>query len=561
MLDFFLIVKGALEMVKLIDDYLNAGEQRSFEKAGIKLPQFSQEKVRRTTEKNPVWVHFGGGNLFRCFHAMIAQQLLNKGKLKSGIIVAETYDEEVIKDIYHAFQDRILSVTMKSDGSLEKELVASVAQSVYYNLANEEGWDYLTDVFENPSLQLATFSITEKGYAIRGIDGKLTALAEKDIVAGPEKPQTNMGAIAHLLYARYQRNQAPIAMVSTDNFSENGAKLQQAVLTIAKGWLQHGTVEQGFIDYLQDRKKVTFPWSMIDRITPNPAASIAKKLAAAGFEDAQIVHTKKHTNIAPFGNTEETHYLVIEDDFPNGRPPLEEAGVLLTNRETVNDADQMKVTACLNPLHTALAIFGNLLGYQFIWEEVADNDLLGLVKNLGYREALPVVKDPGILHPKPFIDLLLNQRLPNRNIPDTPQRIATDTSQKLSIRYGVTIQHYLDDPQRSVDDLEFIPLVLAGWCRYLLGVDDQGQAFTLSPDPLLKPLQKKLAEVHLGFHGDVHQYLQPILSNKEIFGNDLDAIGLGTKVEHYFKALIKGKNAVRETVKNTVAEKGIAFAK
>lgn len=541
-------------MVRLNDDYLQNSNE--FIQKKIILPQYDQDTVVEATKKAPVWVHFGGGNLFRCFHAGIAQQLLNQKQMTSGVIVAETYDDEVIDQIYHPYNNRVLSVTMKSDGTLEKELVASVGASVYFNRNNTTGWNYLTTVFENPTLQFVTFSITEKGYALTDINGALTPMAQEDISAGPKKSLTNMGAVAHLLYARYQRNQAPLALVSTDNFSQNGAKLEQAIMTIAQGWKDNQLVDAGFIQYLQDRSKITFPWSMIDRITPNPSEEVAQKLTAAGFDDTQILHTVKHTNIAPFGNTEETHYLVIEDDFPNGRPPLEKAGVLMTDRQTVNDADQMKVTACLNPLHTALAIFGNLLGYQSIAAEVANPTLLGLIKNLGYQEDLPVVKDPKIINPEEFINQLITKRLPNKNIPDTPQRIAADTSQKIPIRYGVTIQHYLDDPKRDVQNLEFIPLILAGWCRYLMGVDDQGQSFTLSPDPMLKDVQPYVKSIKLGSAIDVHQHLQPILSNKKIFGNDLYAINLGTKVEQYFAQMITGKGAVLKTIQQTISEKG-----
>ena len=299
---------------------------------------------------------------------------------------------------------------------------------------------------------------------------------------------------------------------------------------------------------------------MIDRITPNPSEDVAAKLNASGFEDTQIVHTPKHTNIAPFGNTEEVHYLVIEDSFPNGRPALEKAGVILTDRDTVNDADQMKVTACLNPLHTALAIYGSILGFDSIASEVEDSDLKALIKNLGYGEDLPVVKDPKIIDPQTFIDELVNKRLPNKNIPDTPQRIASDTSQKIPVRYGVTLQHYVDDPTRDPQSLEFIPLVLAGWCRYLMGVDDNGEQFEQSPDPLLDDMKKYVADIKLGtVDTDIHAHLQPILSNKTIFGNDLYEIGLGKKVESYFKLLISGSGAVRETIHQTVKNKSYKF--
>lgn len=540
-------------MVKLLDDYLT--DKNLFIEKNIQTPNYDSQTITHNALSNPTWVHFGGGNLFRCFHAKIAQDLLNQGQLNSGIIVAETYDEDVIDQVYDKYQNRILSVTMKADESLDQEVLASVAKAVYFNQTNQTGWDELTNIFTKPSLQLATFSITEKGYSLTDIHGKLTQAAQLDIENGPSKPTTNMGAVAHLLLARYQDGQLPIAMVSTDNFSQNGLKLETEILRIAEGWLNNKFVDSGFIDYLKNPHKVSFPWTMIDRITPNPSEKVAAQLKAEGFEDTDIIHTPKHTNIAPFVNTEETHYLVIEDNFPNGRPPLDKAGVILTDRETVNDADQMKVTACLNPLHTALAIFGCLLGFNSIASELADADLKALITNLGYGEDLPVVPDPKIIDPKQFIDELINKRLPNKNIPDTPQRIASDTSQKIPIRYGVTLQRYMDDPQRDPQNLEFIPLIIAGWCRYLMGIDDQGKAFEQSRDPLLDTLKQYLVKIQLGQSNDIHLALKPILENQSIFGNNLYEIGLGEKVENYFTEMIGSQGAVRKTLHETVTNK------
>ena len=114
-----------------------------------------------------------------------------------------------------------------------------------------------------------------------------------------------------------------------------------------------------------------------------------------------------------------------------------------------------------------------------------DEELVKLVKTVGYKEGLPVVVNPGILDPKEFIDTVLKVRVPNPFMPDTPQRIATDTSQKLAIRFGETIKAYASADDRDVADLKLIPLVFAGWLRYLMAVDDAGNAFELSPDPLL----------------------------------------------------------------------------
>ncbi len=96
---------------------------------------------------------------------------------------------------------------------------------------------------------------------------------------------------------------------------------------------------------------------MIDKITPRPNESVEAQLTADGVEDVKPFVTTKHTYIAPFVNAEKPQYLVIEDLFPGGRPPLEKAGIIFTNRDTVNRVEQMKVGTCLNPLHTCLALY------------------------------------------------------------------------------------------------------------------------------------------------------------------------------------------------------------
>jgi fructuronate reductase len=254
--------------------------------------------------------------------------------------------------------------------------------------------------------------------------------------------------------------------------------------------------------------------------------------------------------VAPFVNSEETEYLVIEDDFPNGRPHLEDAGFLFTDRRTVNQVERMKVCTCLNPLHTALAVLGCLLGYTKISEEMKDEDLVHLIKKIGYTEGLPVVTDPKILNPKEFIDTVINVRVPNPFMPDTPQRIATDTSQKLSIRYGETIKAYLASDTLDVKTLVGIPFVFAAWLRYLMGVNDEGKAFELSPDPLISSLETYVSDLKLGSVNaeEIRRELMPLLKNKQIFGVDLEEAGLADEVLKMFMEMLKGKGAVREAL-------------
>lgn len=94
----------------------------------------------------------------------LPQSLLNQGELKSGVVVAETYDDEVVSRIYRPYNNRILQVITKADGQFEKHLLASVAESYFFNQSNQTDWQSMMAIFAKPSLQFATFSITEKGY-------------------------------------------------------------------------------------------------------------------------------------------------------------------------------------------------------------------------------------------------------------------------------------------------------------------------------------------------------------------------------------------------------------
>ena len=290
---------------------------------------------------------------------------------------------------------------------------------------------------------------------------------------------------------------------------------------------------------------------MIDKITPRPDASVEDILKKDGVEELEPVITSKRTYVAPFVNAEECEYLVIEDTFPNGRPDLEKGGLMFTERETVDKVEKMKVCTCLNPLHTCLAVFGCILGYEKISEEMKDLELKKLVETVGYKEGLPVVINPGILDPKEFIDTVLNVRVPNPFMPDTPQRIATDTSQKLAIRFGETIKAYHTSEELDVNDLKLIPLVFAGWLRYLMGVNDAGEAFELSPDPLLDTVRPYVADIRLGDTA-AEENLKPILENAKIFGVNLYEVGMAEKVLGYFNEMIAGPGAVRATLKKYV---------
>ena len=526
--------------------------RQEWESKGYSLPRYDRDLVAERTKNAPEWIHFGAGNIFRAFQANVVQNLLNEGVLDTGLIVAEGYDYEIIEKMNHPHDGYSILVTLKADGTVEKTVVGSVVESLTLDSGDQKDFGRLNEIFSADSLQMASFTITEKGYSLTDGSGALLPAVSKDMQSGPQKPESYIGKVASLLYTRYLAGKKPIAMVSMDNCSHNGTKLYEAVRAFAEKWEQSGLAQAGFAAYVKDREKVSFPWTMIDKITPRPDPSVEEMLRQDGVEAPEPVVTGKNTYIAPFVNAEECEYLVIEDAFPNGRSRLEKGGLMFTERETVDKVEKMKVCTCLNPLHTALAVFGCVLGYELISEEMKDETLKKLVEGIGYKEGLPVVVDPGILDPEKFLDTVVNVRIPNPFMPDTPQRIATDTSQKLAIRFGETVKAYAASDKLSVDSLKLIPLVFAGWIRYLMGVDDAGKPFELSPDPLLGTICPRVEHIRLGQDVNAEEILKPILENESIFGVNLYQVGMAEKVCRYFKEMIAGPGAVRATLEKYV---------
>ena len=530
-------------------------DRDAFLAAGYYLPEFDYDTVHKNTVEHPHWIHFGAGNIFRAFQANVAQNLLNSGVLDTGLIAAEGYDYEIIEKSYRPHDNLSILATLKADNTVEKTIVGSIMESLILDSKNEAEYARLREIFKNPSLQMASFTITEKGYATANAKGEFFPAVAADFEKGPEAPESYLGKVVSLLYTRYTHGALPIAMVSMDNCSHNGDKLYAAVNAFAKAWTDNGLVEAGFLGYVNDQTKVTFPWSMIDKITPRPDAKVEAMLAEDHIGGLDAVVTSKNTYIAPFVNAEECEYLVIEDAFPNGKPALDKGGIIFTDRATVDKVEKMKVCTCLNPLHTALAIYGCLLGYTLISEEMKNPLLKNMVEVIGYKEGLPVVVNPGILDPKKFIDEVVNVRIPNPFLPDSPQRIATDTSQKLSIRFGETIKAYEASPDLHTEDLKLIPLVYAGWLRYLMGIDDEGREFTPSSDPLLEEARQYVADYELSFSPKDLSKLDALLANEKIFGVNLHAIGMDTLVKQYFAELSSGVGAVATALKKYVPEK------
>ena len=533
--------------MKLTMDGIKNSE--AWEKAGIQLPGYDVKEVSEKAKKEPRWVHFGIGNIFRVFIGGIADGLLEEGALDRGLTCVETFDYDVVDKIYTPYDNLGLSVILHGDGSREYKVLGSLAEAVKAQSSNETQWNRLKEIFTSKSLQMVSFTITEKGYALQKADGTWFPFVQADIENGLDKATGAMAVVVAMLYERYKAGKYPLALVSMDNCSKNGAKLRESVLTMTEEWKKAGFVEEGFVSYVSDEKVVAFPWTMIDKITPRPSEKIANDLEELGIEEMQPVITSKKTYIAPFVNAEKPQYLVIEDNFPNGRPALEKGfGVYMADRNTVNLSERMKVTVCLNPVHSATGPLGVVQGYDLFAHMLNTNeDMMKMARMVAYDEGLPVVPNPGILSPQAFVDELFNDRFPNEYLGDTNMRLSVDVSQMVGIRFGETIKAYVEK-FGDAKKLKAIPLGIAGWIRYMLGVDDEGEKYELAPDPMNEEIQEQLKEIVIGKPETFTDQLKPILSNERLFFVDLYTTGVAEKIEEMFREMIAGKGAVRATI-------------
>lgn len=475
--------------------------------------------------------------------------MLEEGALDRGITCVEMFDYDVADKIYEPYDNLGLCVILHGDGTREYKVLGSMAEAVKAQSSNPAQWNRLKEIFTSKSLQLVSFTITEKGYALQKTDGTWFPFVEADIQNKPDKAVGAMAVVTAMLYERYKAGKYPLALVSMDNCSKNGEKLREAVLTMTEAWRKAGFVEEGFAAYVSDEKTVAFPWTMIDKITPRPSEQIAEDLEKLGVEDMKPVITGKKTYIAPFVNAEKPQYLVIEDSFPNGRPALEKGvGVYMADRETVNLSERMKVTVCLNPVHSATGPLGVVQGYDLFAHMLNTNpDMMKMARMVVYDEGLPVVPNPGILSPKEFADELFQERFPNEYLGDTNLRLAVDVSQMVGIRFGETIKAYVEK-YGNASRLTAIPLGIAGWLRYMLAVDDEGEKYELAPDPMREEIQEKFKDIVVGRPETFTNQLKPILSNERMFFINLYQAGVGEKIENMFREMLAGPGAVKKTV-------------
>ena len=218
--------------MKLTDILKEGFDAAVWEAKGYVLPKYDIKALREKTAKEPTWVHFGGGNIFRAFPAAILNDLLSAGEYDRGVIMAETFDYEIVDKAYRPYDNLSLLVSLQSTGTIEKKVIASVTEALKADYQFPD-WERLKEVFRAPSLQMISFTITEKGYSFN----------EADLARGLQ-PIFALGKVTALLYERWQAGQLPLTVQSMDNCSHHGDTVKAGVLAYAGRWVADGLVPQ-----------------------------------------------------------------------------------------------------------------------------------------------------------------------------------------------------------------------------------------------------------------------------------------------------------------------------
>lgn len=443
------------------------------------LPQLPAEVVRpaydRTATRIGI-VHIGTGAFHRAHQAVYVDDLL--AQHPDWAICGVSLHSTAVRDALRP-QEGLYSVALLGAHS-GLRVVGSIRELL---CARDEQPAVLARLAD-PAVRLVTLTVTEKGYCLAGED---LDLAHPDIahdLASPARPRSAIGHLGAGLALRRERNLAPFTVLSCDNLAGNGIRLRRALLTFARH------VDAALAAWIEER--VAFPCSMVDSITPATDASLKARVAAQlGCSDAWPVQRERYTQ------------WVIEDQFCNGRPPLELAGATLSRDVAGHDRAKLRL---LNGAHSTLAYLGSLLELETVGDAMKHPLLAGFVERLMRGSIAPAIVLPAGLDADQYIDAIL-ARFRNPAIRHKLSQIAWDGSQKLPVRLLGTISEAL----AAGRDIAPLCLPIAGWMHFVRRQARDGVT-------LVDPLADELARIGRAATGEAGHDVAAFLGLGALFG-------------------------------------------
>jgi fructuronate reductase len=499
----------------------------------VELPQYDRKKLPVRS------VCFSAGKMAYGHTGDIMQDLLNEDPSIGVMTGVETFSPKYVTDLAAAdflmtqliFENEKGRVVPKVQGAIDTILFLDSS-------ATSLAWARLLELAHDPRLQFATINAPEGAYGVTYHGGEFAEPINPVLVKDMEEGTVNSDAAKWTTFA-LERFKAglKLAMVSCTNFSGNGHYTAATLRTVARAWEEKGFAPAGFVKYLSDPAQFSFPNCMIDRIAVNPDETTGAVMAGLGVKSNLVV-------------TERARYWAVEDIFPAGRPPFEKAaGVFMeTSYEGVKRYEDMKLRI-LNMSHSVFAGLGVLLGYRgtySIYRAMQDQDLTDLIGRI-IEIVIQTIERPQQMDPREFAKATW-ERLNNPNIPDDPMRIAFNASAKMLPRFMDTYYAGLHKGL-SREQLDLVLLPVAGFIRYAMGLDDEGQPYRLEDDPRKDLLAACGSRAKLGEPASAAAF-QEIIANRGIMGEDLYQFGdTGNRMESMVQKMLAGPGAVRQVVR------------
>src|SRR5882757_471216 len=411
-------------------------------------------------------VHFGVGGFHRAHQAMYVDQLLEKGVAKDwGICgVGVMPADRRMADVMAAQNGLYTLVAEHADGSREPRVIGSIIDYLY--APDDPG--AVVELLAAPNTRMVSLTITEGGY---------------DIDHQPAGGVSVFALVTDALARRRDRGLPSPTIVSCDNIEGNGDVARQAFTAHAE------RTHPGLAEWMAEHTR--FPNSMVDRITPATTRDVIEALATEfAVEDQWPVAAEPFTS------------WVLEDDFSDGRPPLEEAGVLLVDDVTPYELMKLRL---LNASHQCLCYFAYLADYRLVHEAAADPLFAEFLLRYMDCEATPTLK------PVPGIDLpdykrMLIERFANPGVKDTVARLCFGSSDRIPKWLLPVIRANL----AAGGLVQLSAATVASWARYAEGVDEQGEPIDV---------QDQLADTLVPLARSQHENPTAFIEYTEVFGD------------------------------------------
>ncbi|WP_336946604.1 mannitol dehydrogenase family protein [Asaia sp. HN010] len=413
-------------------------------------------------------VHLSVGNFHRAHQCWYVDRLLsqpgNEGWAFCGVGLIDDATERLKLEAFPA-QDNLYTLTRYApDGTTRHQVIGSMLDYLFAPADPQAVLARMAD----PETRIVSMTITEGGYNQDHVTGSYrleTPLTQRELAA-PNKPESAFGYIVEALRIRREAGIAPFTVMSCDNLRDNGIVTQRSVVSHARA------LDPELAEWIE--QNVTFPSSMVDRITP-----------AVLKEDADRVNIECGVHDRLPVISEEFAQWVIEDRFVNGRPALEKVGAQIV--PDVHPYELAKVRM-LNASHSMLAYPGQLSGLETVRDAIIDPQIGKLVERFMSLDVIPHLSAPQDMPLPAYRDLII-ARFSNPNVGDRLARITGDGGSKLPVFLAPSWNKLV----ASGASLDRVAFVLACFIRYLRGRTDQGETFTPF-EPALSDTQRKLAQ-------------------------------------------------------------------